>query len=65
VNGERHRNGNARLQNKIWANNKTQQQKKTTSEQGEKHEPNKFMFLRPGWLHARTEVIIDSKKFLI
>jgi len=58
VTGERHRNGNARLQNKIWAKQQKQQQQKNDVEQGEKHEPTEVMFLRPAELHARTEVII-------
>src|SRR4029453_567783 len=53
---ERHRNGNARLQNKIRAEQQKKNQKESNVDQPQEDKPAEIIFLRPTELHARWNI---------
>lgn len=59
---ERHRNGNARLQNKMRAEQEKKEEQKDYVKEWNHHEPAEVIFLRPAELHACADLTTNEHK---
>src|SRR6266498_3281860 len=59
---ERHRNGNARLQNKIRAEQQEKNQKKSNIDQRQQDKPAEIIFLCPAKLHVPARLTTNERE---